>query len=122
MKTYLDNPMQGMPQMKSMQGMYPMIGGMGMPQMMYMQSMYHLMSMQNMYLMMSMHAMYQMMNMQGMPPMMDTNEISQMKSMSMRMPMPMQDYMRQFPIPMLVSLEQLWIGYNKLYTKHSVMI
>ncbi|MCB2290801.1 hypothetical protein LGK97_13730 [Clostridium sp. CS001] len=101
MKTYLDNPMQGMPQMKSIQGMCPMISGMGMPQMMDMQMMYHLMSMQSMYLMMSMHAMYQMMNMQGIHPMMDTNEMSQMKSMSM------QDYARQFPIPMLVSLEQL---------------
>lgn len=39
--------------------------------------------------------------MQGMHPMMGTDEMSQLK------PMSMQDNMRQVPIPMLVSLEQL---------------
>ncbi|MBZ9633692.1 hypothetical protein [Clostridium sp. FP1] len=112
MKTYLDNPMQGMPQMSGMynmpqmtgmQNMYPMMCGMGTPQMIDMQSMYemmqsmhHLISMQSMYLMMSMHGMCQMMNMQGMHSMMGTDEMSQMNPMSMK-----------FPIPMLTSLEQL---------------
>lgn len=116
MKTYLDNPMQGMPQMGDMYGMaqmkgmnskHPMIG-MGMPEIMDMQIMYNMMQcmhkmmcMQNMYLMMIMQGMYKMMNMQEMPPMMSTDEKYQMT------PMYMQDDDRQFPIPMLVSLEQL---------------
>jgi len=117
LKTYLNNPMQDMPQMggmcgmsqmKGMQNMYPMMGGMGMPHMMDMQSMclmiqsmHHMMYMQNIYLIMSMQGMYHNMNMQGMHPMMDTNEMSRMKPRSMP-----GDEM-QFPIPMLVSLEQL---------------
>ena len=79
MKTYLDKPMQGMPQMMNMQNMYPMMG---------MQGMY------NMYQMMAMQSMY-------MYPMMGMDEMSQM------MDKDMQDDKRQFPIPMLVSLQQL---------------
>jgi hypothetical protein len=99
--------MYGMPQMKCMQSMYPMMGGMGMPHMMDMQSMYEMMQsmhqimhMQSIYLMMSMQVMYHNMNMQGIHPMMGTNEMGQMKPRSMP-----GDEM-QFPIPMLVSLEQ----------------
>ncbi|MGV8984236.1 hypothetical protein [Clostridium sp.] len=90
MKTYLDNPMQEMPQMTNMQNMYHM-----------MLCMHHMMDMQSMYLMMIMQDMYKMMNMQEMHSMMGTDEKYQMKPMNMR------DDNRQFPIPMLVSLKQL---------------
>ncbi|MBZ9686708.1 hypothetical protein G9F72_010265 [Clostridium estertheticum] len=107
MKTYLEDPMQdmwkmggmyGMPHMKDMQSMYPMMGGMNeMKQMMDMQIMYQMMqSMCHM-----MHSMHHLMIMQSMYPMMCMDEASQMK------PMYMQDDKRQFPIPMLVNLEQL---------------
>ncbi|NNU74333.1 hypothetical protein [Clostridium estertheticum] len=88
MKTYLNDPMQGMQQMgnkygmqqmNGMQNMYPMMDGMQkMAQMMYMQSMYQMMCMKNMYAMMGM------------------DEMSPMMGMAM-----------QFPIPRLEKLEQL---------------
>lgn len=108
MKTYSENPMQGMPQMGGMYNMPQMMDMQYMCQMM--QCLYHLMAMQSMYHMMGMHSMCPMMSMndmnpimdmQGMPPMMWTDEMSQMK------PKHMKDVKRQFPIPMLVNLEQL---------------
>jgi len=115
METYLKDPMQDMPQMGGMQGMQ---GMQGMPQMMDMQSMYQMMNMQSMYPMMDMqsmcpmmsmqgmcpmmgmHGMCPMMGMQGMNPMMGTDEMSQIK------PMDMEDEKKQFPIPMIVNVEQ----------------
>jgi len=115
LKTYSENPMQGIPQMKNMnitsktkKDMYKM------PQMMCMQLMYHMMQcmyslleMQNMYHMMGMNGMYPMMDMQKMNsmyemyPMMWTDEKGEMK------PVHMKDNKRQSPIPMLINLEQL---------------
>ncbi|MBU3099623.1 MULTISPECIES: hypothetical protein [Clostridium] len=84
MKKYLEDHMQGMPQMSNMCQFSQTNGMSGMLQMMYMQSMYNMMCMQNMYYMMNM---YPMMNMDGMGQMMGMN--------------------MQFPIPKLVKLEQI---------------
>lgn len=76
-----------MPQMMNMQNMYQMMSMKNMNPMMYMQSM----------CMQCMYNMYQMMAMQGMYmwPMMGMNDIGKMM-----------DEKRQFPIPMLVNLQQ----------------
>lgn len=91
MKTYLNDPVEGMPQMANMYGMNPM---------MEMQCMYNMMIC--MYNMMSMQSMY-LMNMQKMYPMM--SGIDGMNSM-MEIDMKNDDNMR-FPIPMLAKLEQI---------------
>ncbi len=110
MKTYLEDPMQDMPQMggmygmsqmKDMQSMYPMMGGMyEMPPMMDMQIMYHMMQC-TYHMMQCTHHLMCMQGMYGMHPMMCTDEISQMK------PMYMPEDKRQIPVPMLVNLVQL---------------
>ena len=97
METYSKDPMQDMTQMYDMNGMF---------QMNVMQSMYQMMqSMYGMSQMMYMQSMYMMkmqgMHMHGMNPMVSPDEMSQMNSMYR------QDDERQFPIPMLVKLEQL---------------
>jgi len=91
LKTYLNDPVEGMPQMANMYGMNPM---------MEMQCMYNMMIC--MYNMMSMQSMY-LMNMQKMYPMM--SGIDGMNSM-MEIDMKNDDNMR-FPIPMLAKLEQI---------------
>ena len=93
METYLNDPMQGM------QGMQ------GMQQMKLMQSMCPMMEMKIMYKMMQnmhqmMQNMYQMSQMQGMQGMQGMNGMSQFS------PMNMQEDKVQFPIPMIVKLEQ----------------
>jgi len=97
LKTYPEKPikdipemdgMYGMPMMKNMESMYPLMSGM--PQIMNMKNMYYMM--QCMCHMMEMHCMYNMMG---------ADEISQMK------PMNMKDDERKFPIPMLANLVQL---------------
>ena len=124
MKTYLKDPMQGMPQMgdmysmpqiKGMQNMHPMMNGMQnmYPMMSGMQNMYPMMSgmmmyMQSMYQMMVIQSMYPMMSIQKTYPMMDMEGMNCMYGMPPMMGMDMQaDTNMQFPIPMLVKLEQL---------------
>ncbi|MBX4265496.1 hypothetical protein [Clostridium estertheticum] len=102
METYLEEPMQDMPKMSGMYGMY---------QMMDMQSMYKMM--QNMYQMMNMQSMYQAMSMQNMYPMMDMK--GSMYGMPQRMGIQSMNPMRcmrnddnmRLPVPMLVGLEQI---------------
>ena len=102
METYLKDPMQDIPEMKTMQNMYPMMSSMyGMPQMMNMQYMYQMMYMQSMYQIVNMQNMYKMMNMQGMQPMMG------MQGMNVIQPMTNKNDESQLPIPMLAKVEQL---------------
>ncbi|WP_298838751.1 hypothetical protein [Clostridium sp.] len=105
MKTYLNNPMEGIPKMSNMYGMNPMMEMQSMYNMM--QCMYHMMTMQSMYQMMNMQgSMYkipQMIAMQNINPMMDG--MNTMNSMT-KIDMENDDNMR-FPIPRLVKLEQI---------------
>ena len=92
--------MQSMYQMMSKQSMYPTMDMQGMPQMGGMYGMPLMMGMQSMYPMMGgMYGMAQMMDMQGMNCM---HGMHPMRGMDME-----DDDNREFPIPMLVKLEQL---------------